>query len=216
MSRVKPGINDLETVNPELAREWHPTKNGDLTPSQVACQSNKSVWWIDSKGHEWKATISSRSSGRGCPYCSGNKVLAGFNDLQTTNPDLAEEWNWARNKELSPASVTAGSNKKVWWIGPCGHEWEATIASRSKIHSGCPYCSNNKVLPGFNDLATRKPECLSWWDYDKNSKDGIEPTNIMPSFLSDVWWKCPAGHSWKQKVNSFGSSALCVGGLPMK
>lgn len=30
MAKLIPGVNDLATVNPELAKEWHPTKNGNL------------------------------------------------------------------------------------------------------------------------------------------------------------------------------------------
>ncbi|MGD0170140.1 MAG: zinc-ribbon domain-containing protein, partial [Smithella sp.] len=44
--------------NPVLAREWHPTKNGSLTPSDVSVGSNRKVWWLCSKGHAWPATVS--------------------------------------------------------------------------------------------------------------------------------------------------------------
>jgi hypothetical protein len=62
--------NCLQTVNPNLAKEWHPTKNKSLTPRDVAAFSRDQVWWLCSKGHEWKAAISSRSNGDGCFYCS--------------------------------------------------------------------------------------------------------------------------------------------------
>lgn len=84
MSRkVIKGKNDLETVNPELAAQWHPTKNGELTPDDVAPMSDKKVWWLGKCGHEWQAEISSRTQGHGCPYCSNQKILSGYNDLAT-------------------------------------------------------------------------------------------------------------------------------------
>ncbi len=63
--------NCLKTVNPQLAKEWHPTKNDSLTPRDITPFSNKKVWWLCSKNqnHEWDAIINNRNVGRGCPYC---------------------------------------------------------------------------------------------------------------------------------------------------
>ena len=107
--------NNLEKLNPSLAREWHPTKNGSLTPRDVTYGSGKKVWWLCSKGHEWKATISNRSNATGCPYCSGQAVCED-NCLQTINPTLAKEWHPTKNGSLTPKDVTVSSKKKVWWI----------------------------------------------------------------------------------------------------
>ena len=85
--------NSLEIVNPELAKQWHPTLNGDLKPDAVTFGSHKKVWWLCDKNHEWEAVIGDRSNGSGCGVCSGNKVLIGFNDLQTLKPDLAAQWH---------------------------------------------------------------------------------------------------------------------------
>lgn len=74
------GINDLCTVNPELAMQWDESKNTSH-PSQFRPMSNTQAWWICDKGHSWKAKISSRSKGHGCPYCTNRKVLYGFNDV---------------------------------------------------------------------------------------------------------------------------------------
>lgn len=142
MALIK-GFNDLASVNPALAEEWNYEKNGTLTPDQVTEMSGKKVWWKCKHGHEWEATVANRSSGRGCPYCAGSKVLRGFNDLTIVNPTLAEEWNYEKNGTLTPDQVTAGSNKKVWWKCKFGHEWEAMIGSRSKGH-GCPFCSGRR------------------------------------------------------------------------
>lgn len=131
--------------NAQLMAEWNWEKNNDLNfdPRTLTLGNNKKVWWKCSKGHEWQATIYSRNAGCGCPYCSGRFAIKGENDLQTVNPTLANEWNYDKNNELTPASVLPSSNKKVWWKCSKGHEWQATIANRNK-GSGCPKCYREK------------------------------------------------------------------------
>jgi hypothetical protein len=53
-----------------LAQEWHPNKNGNLTPRDVKKYSGNSVWWLCNKGHAWQSTVYKRSRGRGCPQCA--------------------------------------------------------------------------------------------------------------------------------------------------
>ena len=67
------GENDLQTINPVLAKEWNYEKNNGLTPTNVTPGSGKKVWWKCSKGHEWQATIASRNKGSGCPQCAKEK-----------------------------------------------------------------------------------------------------------------------------------------------
>lgn len=135
-----PGETDLATANPKLATEWHPTKNGALTPKTVAANSDKKVWWLGKCSHEWEARIGDRSRGNGCPICAGKRVMHGYNDFASFNPELTAEWHPTKNGNLLPQNVTCYSNKKVWWVGKCGHEWEASIADRSQGH-GCPICA---------------------------------------------------------------------------
>ena len=142
-NKVLKGENDLQTVNPMLAKEWNYEKNNELTPVDVMPNSSKKVWWKCSKGHEWQAALANRSSGRGCPYCSGKKVLKGYNDLQTVNPMLAKEWNYEKNDGLTPEDVTLNSDKKVWWKCSKGHEWQARITGRNR-GSGCPVCNSER------------------------------------------------------------------------
>lgn len=131
---------------PEIAKEWNYDKNQYLSPENVnAGSSTTKVWWKCSKGHEWQAIVSNRTGKKcGCPICSGKKVLAGYNDLQTVNPELAAEWNYEKNGNLLPSGVTAKSNKKVWWkCGKCGYEWEAAVSNRS-VGRGCSSCSKKR------------------------------------------------------------------------
>ena len=141
--KVLKGYNDLETVNPTLAKDWHYDKNNGLTPADVMPNSNKKVWWKCSEGHEWQARIIERNRGNSCPYCSGRYAVKGENDLQTVNPSLAKEWNYEKNDGLTPMDVLPNSNKKVWWKCSEGHEWQARIADRNKSR-GCPICRKIK------------------------------------------------------------------------
>ena len=124
--------NSLADVHPELVCEWS-EGNFPLTPDTVTYGSNKQVWWKGACGHEWQASIKSRSSGENCPACSGKRVLRGVNDLATLEPELASEWS-DKNESLKPTMVTAGSHKKVIWKGKCGHELSASPINGYSLH----------------------------------------------------------------------------------
>lgn len=191
------GINDLATKNPALAKEWHPTKNGNLMPSDVAGNSGKTIWWICEKGHEWQATVDSRSQGRGCPICANRRVLQSHNDLFTEFPEIAREWHPTKNGSLMPTDVISGSGKKVWWMCSKGHEWKTTIVSRTSGNK-CPYCSNKKLLIGYNDLATTNPEVAAEWHPMKNGN--LQPSEVKGGSGKRVWWLCKNGHEWQAPI----------------
>ena len=148
--KVIPGETDLETKNPKLASEWHPTRNDGLTPRDVFPNTTKKVWWLCSKcGHEWEATVNSRNHGCGCSVCGKAEgpskryatLLAERGSLATRFPQLAKEWHPTRNSDLLPLNVTPFSAKKAWWLcSKCGHEWETIIFQRSQGR-GCPRCA---------------------------------------------------------------------------
>ena len=143
--KVLVGVNDLATLAPEIAAQWNDEKNGPLKPTEVTRSCNRSVWWRCEKGHEWKAPVSSRTERLlGCPYCSGRRVLAGFNDLATICPEIAAQWYQPLNGTMTPQMVTAGSRKKVWWECSCGHVWKAVVSSRTgRQKCGCPICAGH-------------------------------------------------------------------------
>ena len=139
--------NCLAKLLPHLEAEWCDGKNKklNLSPYNVSIGSSKKVWWIcrENREHIYEAIIKDRSRGVGCPYCAGKKV-SNDNCLSIMNPELASEWNYKKNNDLTPALVTSHSNKKVWWKCKEGHEYSATINNRSN-GDGCPYCSGHKV-----------------------------------------------------------------------
>lgn len=195
MAKTIIGVNDLATTHPELAQEWHPTKNGTLAPDQVTSGSNKKVWWRCQNGHEWEAKINNRVfKNNSCPYCSGRKILPGYNDLATTHPKLAAEWHSTKNGDLTPQDVSKGTTKKIWWLGPCGHEWEDTVGHRTGGRS-CPVCAGKQIRVGHNDLATTHPELAAEWHPTKNG--ALLPSQVSKSANKVVWWRCANGHEWQ-------------------
>ena len=90
--RAWPGENDLASQRPDLATQWHPTKNNGVTPADIPLGSHHMAWWVCEKGHEWKAIVKSRAiGGTGCPVCANRALLPGINDLATTHPELARQ-----------------------------------------------------------------------------------------------------------------------------
>ena len=80
----------------------------------------------------------------GCPYCSNKKLLPGHNDLATTHPEIAKEWDYSKNGDTTPSDVMAGSNnKKYWFVCENGHSYSSTLLNRKKGR-GCPVCRKNK------------------------------------------------------------------------
>ena len=188
--------NNLAEVHPELVSEWS-EKNLLLTPDGITFGSNKKVWWKGTCGHEWQASVKARSNGEKCPICSGARVFAGINDLQTTHPEIASEWS-EKNLPLKPDEVNAKSRKNVWWrCGKCGNEWKSVINARVK-GTVCPVCAEREVLAGYNDLATTDNQLLSEWDYEQNK---LKPTEVSRTSAKRAWWKCRHGHSWSMKIN---------------
>ena len=210
----------MATVNPELALQWHPTKNMGLTPNQVLPQSNKKVWWQCEKGHEWPTAIYARTKGSNCPYCANVKVLIGYNDLETTHPDLMKEWHPTRNEELSPSMFVSGSERKVWWkCTTCDHEWKTSIVKRTSGR-GCPECAKKKrgatysqaMLAENGSLADLYPDIAAQWHPTKNGT--MLPTEVTSKTQKVFWWQCVEGHEWEASVaNRTGSKGcpICSG-----
>ena len=135
----------LSKTNPKLAKEAY-----GWDPAKLTYGSERKLNWKCPKGHIYKAEVLKRTTrGYGCSFCSGKRVLKGFNDLKTINPTLAKQaYGW------DPSTVTIGSGKKLLWECSLGHYWEARVHDRSR-GGDCTVCSGKTVLSGFNDLKSR-------------------------------------------------------------
>jgi hypothetical protein len=193
--------NALSTVAPAVARQWHPTKNGDLRPRDVVAGTYRTAWWKCSEGpdHEWSATIDDRVRGKGCPFCAGRRATAARN-LAVASPALALEWHPTRNGALRPEDVLPQSNRVVWWSCPHGHEWSAKPTDRAR-GNGCPYCSGHRVAPE-RSLAALLPALARQWHPTKNGE--LTARDVTMTSGRRVWWKCRKGpdHEWQTKVGN--------------
>lgn len=146
--------NAVAILHPELVDEWVYEENDklNLTPYTVSCSSGIKVNWKCGKcGNIYLSSVSNRvKMHSGCPYCSGQKAKAGFNDFASARPDLLKEWDYEVNQDESifPTDYTCGSKKVVNWICPIGHKYRRSIQARSN-GKNCSICgkSNQTSLP---------------------------------------------------------------------
>ena len=187
----KPG-RSFADVCPDIAQEAH-----GWDPRLVSAKSNTKQKWKCPAAHIYEADPAHRADGRGCPYCSNKKLLVGYNDLATTHPSIAQEAHgW------DPTSLVAGSNKKMNWQCQFGHVWETQVNNRTGSRTGCPYCSSRRVMPGFNDLATTRPDLAA----ELVTGDG---TDVTKSAHQRRLWKCELGHQWEATVADRNAGSGC-------
>lgn len=184
--KVLPGYNDLVTTHPEIAAEAR-----DWDPSKVIPGSEKKRKWQCEFEHIYETSPAVRTyRNSGCPVCSNRVIIVGQNDLGTTHPEIASE---ADGWDIS--SVVAGASTKKSWICPAGHKYEALIANRTRLGTGCSICSNKKVLAGFNDIATTFPDIAL-------EADGWDPRQVIAGNHTKRRWKCPESHIYEASTHS--------------
>ncbi len=182
--KLIPGVNDLKTINPALALEvdgWD--------PATIVAGSGKKMPWVCSYGHKWTAPVGDRHRrGDKCPICANRTILIGFNDFSTTHPELAKEaFEW------DASAVTQGSERKFKWLCPLGHFYITSVYKRAVRNQGCPYCANQKLLVGFNDLMTTN-EALAV------EAHGWDPSTVVAGSPKRRKWICRLGHSWEAPI----------------
>lgn len=195
-------LNDYCKLNNKehLLQEWNHLRNGNITPKDISWGSNKNFSWKCLVcGYEWSARLADRTRGNtGCPACAGKVLISGVNDLASQFPQIAKEWHPTKNESLLPSQVRANTLKKVWWQCSLGHDFLQSINLRTKRNHKCPYCSNQKVMPGYNDLHSKYPEIAKEWHPTKNAT--LSPQNVSAGSKQKVWWVCPNGHEYEQAI----------------
>lgn len=174
----------MSIVSPEIAIDWHPTKNGELTPKDITAANSKVVWWkCHICGYEWKTSVNNRTSGdgTGCSVCSG-KVVSDKNRFSILYPELLNEWDFDKNKNVDVNSVSYGTQKKVWWIClKCGNSFFMGIGTRTHMNCGCPDCGYKLIE---SKMATEIKE------YCKANHDSISEYKMLKNPKTDHWLKC--------------------------
>lgn len=189
----------LAKVNKDIAAEWHPEKNGSIKLTMVAPKSTKKVWWLGKCGHEWIMSIQDRvEQNCACPYCSGKRVLKGFNDFASNYSDLLEEWDYEANKLIvMPDNVTKHSDKKVWWIcKKCGFKFPMKIDHRTRRGAGCPECAKKIIAQKKWKAVENITEGVKY----SSLKEAEEKTGINRHCISNCCYgkqKTAGGFSWR-------------------
>jgi hypothetical protein len=216
--------HNLGETHPHLAAEWHPTRNGGRLLDDYHAQSDAQAWWRGACGHEWRATIQSRAyQGSGCPRCRAVGAGARFNafmsgsasSLAERRPDIAAEWHPTKNGALTPADVSYGSAKKVWWRCAAGHEWEIAVNRRTDRQGrGCWCCAYPSRVPSpeqiepARSIAVLSPTLAAQWHPSRNGH--ATPATIALCSTQQVWWRCVGGHTWHSRPASrAGSDSGC-------
>lgn len=189
----------IDKTHPILMLRWDSKKN-KISPTEVTHGNGEKHWWkCNICGYSWESTINHiLRSKNPCPFCNGKIVIKGDNDLATTNPELLDEWDYEKNS-ISPSEVKIGSGKKVWWKCTLGHSWETRLVDRKK-GGKCPYCNNRKILPGFNDLATIRPDIAKEWHPYRNTDISLSSVGIGSK--KNAWWICDQGHEWVAQISN--------------
>ena len=160
--------NSLAVNRPDVAKLWHPEKNGDLTPSEITMQSNRRVWWLCDEGHEWEqAPYPLSGQGTGCPYCAG-QMISDERTLASVAPHLVKEWDEERNGKGAHEVMARTARPDYWWIcsNDSTHRWKASLYNRVSIGSGCQSCAPTGFDPSspayYYSMAISGPNDI-WW-----------------------------------------------------
>lgn len=198
--------NPLSKAYPEIAKQWHRTKNGKLTPDAVSAGTRQIVWWQCEKNpaHEWQASVCGRVRAKSqCRFCAREAPPERSPTLDISFPELAAQWHPTKNHPLLPSEVFPTSRTKVWWICPNdpSHIWDASIRNRAKLKHGCRFCaSRSKYASPGRSLADCFPEIAAEWHPVKNAP--LKPSEITPGSARRVWWQCKRNptHEWQANV----------------
>lgn len=203
--------SSLAAISPDLARQWHPTRNGDRRPDDFLPKSDAKAWWqcLEDPTHEWQATIGSRHVA-GCPHCyrarryrmvenhDGQRAIQKFSDV----PELLAQVVATEDEKRQLADLYIGSSKLLTWQCAHGHpQWQSRLRKRTIYGHGCPYCSNQRTYPG-NSLLARYPDLAEEWDQARNLAQGFSgtPETVNPGSHKHVWWRCTLGHGWRTEI----------------
>lgn len=186
----------------KIASQWSPDNTIDFTDAK----KSQKYFWNCSKGHTWEATLSSRIRGRGCPYCGNKRVLAGYNDLMTTYPKIADNWDYDNN-EITPKDILAGTDKQYYWKCDKGHSYLMAPSRLLSGKRGCNICAG-KVVTADNSLHALSPHLLPYWDTVKNGD--ITPHTVTFGSSKKVWWIYPdCKHSFDRTPKLMKGSYNC-------
>lgn len=204
MAKLVSGINDLKSLYPLLAAEY--SKDNIQPLESVFAKSNKKYVWDGPCGHSWTDSPNHRTSGRGCPICSGRQLLVGFNDFATKKPELAK--HFSASSKNSPNEILASSTKEITVACPrCGDE--RNMAAYKLTSPFCRGCGQKRAKIKYErSLAALRPEIATL----VSKKSPYTASEVSEFSVKKLLWDCQAGHTYPMAVNNktFGNQGCPV------
>lgn len=207
---------DITELYSFITKEFDYSKNKEISINTLSLEYIQPLWWSCDRNHSWQATLKERIDGNNCPICSNRKLHRGKNDLQSTHPELAKEWDYENNDTLTPEDVTEGSLSRVHWVcSVCNNHWVTSVTARTGPRkNGCPSCARKKVWKKRYKEKLQETGCISNpkllkdWDYEANYP--LKPSDFTSSSNKRVWWKCHVcNYSFEDKINNRNKALYC-------
>jgi very-short-patch-repair endonuclease len=215
-------IKYLTETHPDIAKEWHPTRNGTKLPNQFTKSSNEMIVWLcpntcnEGCLHEYEQTICNRTAGESCcPYCSTPRKKVCIHDsIVSTHPDIAKELHPTKNPDIRVGTISYGSKLLLWWLCPnkcphgCLHEYQNSPLGRCGINKqNCPFCCNQQIC-FHSSIEHTHPDIAKQWHSTKNGTDlpvHFSKGNTTKKF----WWICDQGHEYDALIKNRANGSGC-------
>ena len=189
------GSQTFKERYPELEKFY--SKDNDFPYEDGVVSDHTYRLWTCEHGHEFEDSFNNiYKRGFRCPYCESVKVLQGFNDFATLEPEYAKDYDEALNGNT--ASDVLINNRPAYFKCKNGHSFKRPVIQHIKSNGVCPICNGTFLQKGTNDLATVYPEVIPLWDYEKNEK---EPDEVMATLQNYYYFVCDEGHEFKCSLN---------------
>lgn len=196
----------LDKFSEALCKEWHPSLNAPHTPNEFTVGSGVKVWWqcVKVPAHPaWQSAISNRTIHKQrCPKCA-DRAFDEKRSIAVMFPALAAEWHPTKNAPWTPANITFGSARNMWWrcTKDPTHEWQRVVNVRTKHNTGCPLCSGQAVTPE-RSLAGCYPKIAAEWHPTKNGD--LTPETVKAKSGKKVYWQCATNpaHEWQAQIKN--------------
>ena len=195
-------LEEALVAHPDAFVEWHPTRNGNYSDA-IPMGSTKKFWWKCSKDHNYTMNMDLKMLGGICPHCLERTVQATPGE-RIASVVLAREWVEGLNGGLKLHEAKTSRCYRYLWQCRNEHIFPMTLGARLEGR-GCPYCSNRKVMPGFNDVRTRFPQISVDWDGERNA---VRPQEVLAANRR-WWWTCTNSHTYQQTVIGRMTSRGC-------
>ena len=201
-----PGESDAQTLFPELVERLDKRRHSPESLEGIHPGNRDNIFnWTCPEGHNWKRSVCEEIRAKGCNKCLGREVWTGHTDLQSQFPEIAEQYCLELNMvdddtlKLTPDQIHMGSNALSWWrCREHNHEWKTSVQKRTLEKTGCPFCSDRKVWPGYNDLVTKRPDLVDEIDFDKHPE--LVPGELLWVSHDYIHWVCEFDHRWPAQL----------------